>query len=296
MRPAGFLFLLALLAAPAPASAQVVRGVVQEDGSRRPLAGATVQLLSQGGAAVATARTDSAGAFTLMVGRAGAYRLRLTHPSFVALDSLPLVLAAREAVQLELRMGRSAIPLEPLVVTARQEPRLAAFQERLQQPGGVGQFVRREQIESRPGAVRVTDLLRELPGLEIVTVPPRGGSDRDGPPPAGTSNETMPRVQMIAIRSGTAYCEPAIFIDGMQFRQVADSGIDDILHPGMLEGVEVYPRAAGLPQEFMVPNTCGAVAFWTRPGFGGRPVTWRRIVAAGGGFLAMVGLVKLAGL
>jgi len=61
-------------------------------------------------------------------------------------------------------------------------------------------------------------------------------------------------------------CEPALFLDGIRIQQSAFQPIDDLLKPGMLEGIEVYTRFSDAPIQFQTETTCGVVALWTREG------------------------------
>lgn len=267
--------LMALLLAPATAHTQTVHGVVVENGTRDRIAAVSVELIGRDGSTAGRAETDSAGAFTVRARRGGVYTVRLAHPSFRALDSDTLEIGPGEVLQVQLRMGRDAIPLDPLIVTGQSNARLGGFYERLREPG-FGRFVTRADIESRPAVQRVTELLRGMPGVEIVPVRRgRGGST----------------VAMIMTRGGaTGRCQPTIVLDGSPVRQFAESGVDDFLKADMIEGVEVYSSAAGAPAQFVEPGTCGVVAFWTRTGGDeGEQMSLRRLLMAAGA----VGLLLL---
>jgi len=288
MRSGAFL-LAALLCAPALAHAQAVRGTVVEEGSAQPIAGALVQVL-QRGEPVAHARTDSAGVFVIPpLPRPGSILIRVTHTFYTAVDSLAVQVQPGEAVTLELRMARTTVPLEPLVVTARSELRLAGFQERMRRGDGFGHFITRSDIDARPAA-RTTDLLRNVAGVQVSSIG-RGGADE--PVPIGTPDVTNPRVQIITMQTPTGGCMPALYIDGMPVHIFADSGIDDFLKPDMIEGVEVYPRSIGAPPEFVDPNDCGVVAFWTRAASDrGGAFSWLRAAAGAAAFLLMVAITR----
>jgi hypothetical protein len=77
----------------------------------------------------------------------------------------------------------------------------------------------------------------------------------------------------------------------MPVRQLPDSGVDDFIHPQMLEGVEIYPSMAGVPAQFQSLNACGVVAFWTRTD-GRRPWNWWKVAGAIGGFALAVLLAR----
>lgn len=270
MRPHSLFLGWCLLLVPAAALAQTVRGTVVEDSSRAPIVGATVRLDGPGGR-TASAETDSMGSFVVKPGRGGEWTVRLGHPSYAPVT---VELRVERETFIELRMGRTAIPLEPLVVAARGTARTSGFYERMQQ-AGFGKFIDQEEIELRAGLIRTTDLLRTLPGVEIVPVK-RGGSNE--PPPPGPIQETIQTTSLIYLRGGLGGCLPHIFLDGMPIQQTMDSSIDEFLRPEMLEGVEVYTSTAGIPSQFATGTTCGVVAFWTRTGVGGS-FRWKRLLA-----------------
>lgn len=254
------------------AEAQRIRGQALEDESRMPIAGAMVELFGEDSVRLATAQTDSAGAFVLLPGRYGDFVVRVTHFAYLPMDSAALTVRPGETVVIELRMATRAIPLEPLVVTSRGDPRLRGFHERMRRPG-FGRFVTREDIERRPGA-RTTDLLRGIPGIQLV------------PTNTGIGN-------VITMRGGGASgrCLPAIFIDGTPAAQYADATIDAFLMPEMLEGVEVYSGITA-PAALYSNSGCGVVAFWTRRD-GGRPFSWRRIFTAAGFVGAVIAVTSV---
>jgi hypothetical protein len=244
----------ALLVLPSQLCAQTIHGRVVEDSTRAPIVGALVEFLGVDTAMAGAVRTDSAGAFVLHSLRSGNVLVRVTHPSYLSTESKPLVLRVDEVISIELRLGRIAVPLEPLIVTTRRDPRLSGFFDRVARPGGFAQFLTREEIKMRPGA-HVTDLLRGMRGVDIVPVVQGMG----------------PRTQLITLRGGTGLCQPTIYLDGIPVRQFAESGVDSFLTPGSLEGVEIYSSPAGAPADLPAEGHCGVVAFWTRaPEQGGR--------------------------
>lgn len=259
----------ALLLMPHVARAQAIRGIVIDNVDGRPISGVIVEGVLPTGELQAVTHTDSAGSFSLRMDRPGPIQLWLSHPSFTASGGINVTLEPGETV-VELRMGRVAVPLQPLVVRFERDARLAGFHERLLQPGS-GQFLTRAEIDTRPAA-RTTDLLREMHGVEIV--PTGGGMSR-------------PRVQLIALRG----CQPSIFIDGIAVRQFADSGVDEFLSPDMLYGVEVYTSGASVPSQFTSRDGCGVVAFWTRPVDDVEPWNWTRIAIGAGSVGGLIMLI-----
>jgi hypothetical protein len=243
------------------AQTQTIRGVAVEDESRAPIVGAFVELLAAEDGRIAAAHTDSTGRFVLTPRRTGAFTLRVTHLAYATIESAALEINPGEAVSIELRMATRAIPLEPLVVTSRGDPRLRGFHERMRRPG-FGRFVTREDIELRPG-LRATELLRGMPGVQLTPVN------------VGSGN-------IITMRGGaTGRCMPTIYIDGALAHQFPEATIDAFLMSGMLEGIEVYTGVTAPASLYPRSGGCGVVAFWTRTD-GGRRFTWRRLFTAAG--------------
>ena len=267
LRTLAFAALLPLLLAEAM-SAQTVRGMVLEDTTKTPVAGALIELLEHDSVR-ASATTDSLGWFKIELDAPGSFRLRPSHPSYTAVRSDTLTVGKGEIVTLTVRMGRAAIPLEPLVVTARAQDRLAGFRERMAR-GGLGRYLDRDDFEQRGGS-NVTDVLRSTAGVQIVQVPLARG--------------TGFYTNIINLRG----CRATVFIDGMPVSQYDQSGVDQLLTTDMIEGVEIYASPATAPAELMAPfSDCGVVAFWTRSGEGG-PISWKRVGIAA----AIIGLLVL---
>jgi hypothetical protein len=261
------------------ATAQTVRGVVVEDSTRTPIHGATVELVAANLTKVATTLTDTAGAFVLRANAPGKYTLQLAHPSYASNGSDTIALGSGEVLMVQLRMGRQAIKLAPVVVTSRGNARVGGFYDRLQR-GGFGTYITRADIDKRPGAHRATDLLQGVAGVELTPIRRGRGSSM---------------ANIISMRGSGRRCPPAIFINGAPMRQIGDSGVDDFLTPNSLEAIEVYRGAGGTPGEFQQPGTCGAVVFWTRTGAGedAEKFSWKRIAFAGGVVALIVLVVTL---
>lgn len=234
-----------------PLRAQDVRGVVVEDDTRSPISGVTVQLVAKDSTVLASAITAENGWFRLRAEADGRHYLRASHPLYATSSDLAVTTSRKEIVTVVIRMGRAAIPLEPLVVTARSRDRLSDFRARAA-GRGLGRYILRAEIE-RKRPIRTTDLLKQEPNLVL-----RGGG-----------NDTL------LMRSFGESCTPAVYVDGL----LVPSGfsIDDLATVEELEGVEIYRSGAITPMELHVArNTCGAVAIWTRPARG-RPLTLKRV-------------------
>jgi hypothetical protein len=272
------LLVVAVLATPALARAQVILGMVMEEGSRTPVPGAEVVLVAADGRQLRTVLADSAGVFRIAPSVPGAYTLRVRSIGFAEYVSDSIEVDRGETVEVEIRLGRAIIPLEPLIVTARSRDtgRMSGFNDRMRTQS-FGRFFTRSQIERRGGS-RTSDLLRSVPGVSVVPVRIRGRSG--------------PERSLLAMRRGTGTCEPAIFIDGVRVRQFPESTIDDLLTPESLEGVEVYTSSAGAPTQFTEPGTCGTVLFWTRQGEPGAKFSWKRMLVAAATVAGVILLIR----
>lgn len=274
MRTSALLPIVLAALAPALARAQTVGGRVVEDSSHTPVPGAMVSVLRQDGALLATARTDSIGAFLVTLDSAVVIRLRVSHPSFQPILSDTVSVDENEAVTLELRVARLVIPIAPLVVTARADQRLQGFRERLARQYAFGHFLTREDIARRPG-VSASELLRFVSGVRLESVPPC----------RGCSGENM-----IYLRGGADRCLATLLIDGMEVKQGVGMPIDATLTPDMLEGVEVYADPGTVPPQLGVfSSQCGVVAFWLKTPEGGK-LTWKKLGIAAA---VLVGLFLL---
>lgn len=269
------LLLVGLAVSPGGGAAQAISGIVVEDSTHVPVAGATVSVLRVGaGQAASSVPSDSAGGFRLALERPGAFIVRVSHPSYRPFDSDTIRVHSGEAVTLELRLAREAVALEPLVVTARVDRRLAAFHERARH-AGFGRFVTRSEIERR-GATGAVALVRGIPGVRVAYVAPCPGCAEE---------------EVIFLRGAVNGCVPTVLIDGMVVRQDATFPLRALLNPDDLDGVEVYTEPATIPPALGgFGGSCGLVAFWTRSPEGGK-LTWKRLAVAaalaGAAFLLM---------
>jgi hypothetical protein len=268
----------AVLAAPMTAQGQVILGRVYEEGRRTPVASAQIALLSADGRERSSTLTDSAGEFRVVPAVPGRYTLRVQHIAYAEYLSEVVDVERSETVELEIRLGRTVIPLQPLLVTARTRDtgRMTGFNERMRSHS-FGRFMTRSEIERRAGG-RTTDLLRTVPGVSVVPIRIRGRSG--------------PERYMVSMRNGSATCQPAIYVDGVIVRQYAESTVDDMLSPDVLEGVEIYTSSAGAPAQYTESGTCGVILFWTRQGEGGAKFSWKRLLIGVGTLGAVILLIR----
>jgi hypothetical protein len=256
--------ILSLASTPDGVLAQAIAGRVLEVGSERPVSAASIALVADNRLLVSTV-SDSAGVFQVAAPRAGWYSLRVERLGYVSATSDSLQVGARESVEVAIRLSVTAIRLEPLlVVERRREVRPQSEFERRVEGGrrsGLGVFITRADLDST-SAQSVTALLARVPLLS-----------GDG---------------LVSMSQGG--CTPTLYLNGARFQ--IDSGLDDLVQPGTLEGIEIYRNPTELPRNLAGIGHCAAIVFWTRSGDSRRGASWR-FLAAGGALLGMLVVVLM---
>jgi hypothetical protein len=241
MVEAGMLALM--LGAGAPAvHGQVMRGHLVDDSTELPIEAARIVLLGSEGETIDAAMTDSAGYFSVAGGEAGEYRLTAGRIGYPQTVSSPLSLAFGDTLQVEFRISAGVVLLDPVIVTGRRRrppADIRAFYRRAES-GIFGTFLTRTDIE-RAHPVRSSDLLRTIPGVQVVPMALGGAAT--------------------LIRG----CRPLIVVDGVRVQNV--TSIDHLVQPLELEGLEVYRSPSQVPVEYGgLRSNCGAILIWTRRG------------------------------
>ncbi len=259
--------LLACVSAPS-AYAQNIRGVVLDDSTSEPIAGAEVILLDQADSVVAWNVTDAFGRFVLQV-RLGEFSFKvlrmgyaptITPPFPVQSDSVP--------VDVTIRLPFEPVVLDPVAVAGEAPPfapgPLKGFYERKRR--GWGLHLAREDIEAkRP--TQFTDILRNLPGVRVIVLGGRqygvrmvGAPMRLDP----TAYESFARrVRRGADEGDVPGCPVSYYIDGTPFVP-GEAGINEIF-ASEVEAIEVYRSASETPAEFLDSNSrCGVIVIWTK--------------------------------
>jgi hypothetical protein len=263
-----FVFTLALFCTTA-AHAQVVRGVVLDVNNRNPIPSATIEVLGERDSVPLRAASDSAGAFSISLPRAGNFTIQAKRIGFLVATPAPFHIDANQTITVEMRLDSRAVPLQPVAVTARGNEWLADFERR--RSGAFGRFITRQDIEER-GAEQTTGLFRMMPGF-VIQRARRGG----------------PGSQLL-MRGTAGLCQPTVWIDNVIVPLTETMTIDDVLTPQQIEGAEIYNSVAAAPTQYRV-GTCGVIVFWTRRGSGegGKPFRWKEILIG-----ATVGLVLIS--
>jgi hypothetical protein len=245
------LALLATIVAVGSAQAQGNRsaalGGTVRDSLGRPMPFATVTADSTDNSVV----TDSAGRFHLAgirPGKAAFTIVRLGYQPIAFETTLP----ADSTVMIDVRM-RAIQTLGAVDVTARRlNAGLNRFGYFQRARSARGSFVSPERVDSLARfATRTSQLFRDVSGVEVVC--------------NGNVCRVAGRMQPSCMN---------VFVDGV-FTQDGDMILDDLISPGGVAAIEVYPRASQVPLEFQarLPQRrgamtmsagCGSIVLWTR--------------------------------
>ncbi len=166
----------------------------------------------------------------------GKYTIQASAIGFARLRA-DLEVKSNETLEVEFQAQLESVQLAPIEV--KESVRLPPEFVRRSQEGG-GRYMSRADIERRPGAANVSDLLRTFPGVRV--------NCRRSP-----CTFTFTRA--------TRNCPPAFFLDGVETEMMALS-----MQPAReVDGIEVYSGLAELPPELRGRSgTCGAFVVWTR--------------------------------
>jgi hypothetical protein len=222
-----------------------LRGLVRATGGR-PIAGARVALAGTRDTAVA----GEDGTFSLARVPAGSQTLEVRAvgylPARIGVDLFAGEVPNTTTVSLlSLRAYLDTVR----VTGERVYHRDATGFEQRRRTWGSGTFLDRAAIARRV-AVQTTDLLRTMPGVDVVHA-------MDG--------------EHVLVRRAGSSCSPMIYVDGMPltFPGMASGAFTDeanTIQPEEIEGIEVYRSAATAPPQFSPSMSgCGTILIWTGP-------------------------------
>jgi TonB family protein len=200
--------------------------------------------VSVNGVALA-AESDDSGAFILRGVPPGPASIHVRRLGFSP-ASAQVVVTSRATAHVDVRVREVAHELNPVVVYAKRprhyEGYLAGFYQR--RDLGFGRFITGDEIAKR-APLRVTDMLRMVPGLQVT--------------------ESNPIESHVRIRGNR--CWPSVWIDGAP-ANAAEFDLDWVT-PSDIAGIEIYSSIATVPPEFvdpLGPRLCGTIVVWTRQG------------------------------
>jgi hypothetical protein len=246
---------------PCQSQAQVLRGLLLETGTDRPIDLGEMALVSEEGDTVAAALTDADGYFSLEAPEPGTYRVIGTALGYLGRAEGPFELAEGDLQVVQVVLSPAPIPIEgvdvassPIIVS---DDVLVAngFYERLLQ--GRGQFLTPELIEA--SGARLTPLLFR----ELKHVRPQYGA-----------SPWKTWVQLWS-PAGPGACRPRVFVDDVWidkpgFQQYAAGlGLADVVPKDEIRAIELYwghqaPIRYSAPDGLAGQETCGVILIWTR--------------------------------
>ena len=231
------------IAAVTPATAAGIRGAIR-DTAGHAISTASVRLDS-----AAWIPTTAAGTFTFTHVGVGRHVLEVRAVGFDPHAWYVTVRAGRVTVAplTLLRVTRLAgVHVSAPADTTSLEP--AGFTARRLANSG-GTFIDRQQI-ARRGAQRMSDILRDVPGVQLAPISSSFGS----------------RDYVFVMRGvatvGGSVCPIQYYLDGHPF-ELSDN-VDRMIPLRDVVGIEVYPGASEVPSQFKGGSArCGVIAVWT---------------------------------
>jgi hypothetical protein len=236
---------------PSALSGQRISGRLVDASSEQPVGSAHVVLLALDGDTLRQTFADERGAFALAAPRPGTYRIEVSQLGYRTLRTDTLTLGPNQLIEVSLRMGAAAIPLDPLTVVARSRDALhdltydGLYARRAFSPavGSNRVFVKGDR-EFR-SAIKASDLLWY--------VRPRRTDWNEA---THTNDPCVPYVFWHGFLVGRGV-RAEIYLD----RSAAD-----------LEGIEIYRSWNSLPLDLRMQlsgslksvRECGVVALWPR--------------------------------
>lgn len=164
--------------------------------------------------------------------------------------------------------------LQPVTVTAPGglTPSLVenGFYERMGLRTGTGSYITPQEIE-RLHPQHTTQLLSDRPALKMgytgrFAVP----WDRNGDCIMNTFVDGIEIKNLYGTDTGQRTGRRLPLMSSLtQYRPpapVEGIGIDDFISPDAVAAIEIYPSGPGVPQQFQVFGSCGAIVIWTKRG------------------------------
>lgn len=272
----------------APLAAQsLVRGQLEHAPTGQPVTGALVELLGTAGERFGATLSDSVGLFSLVAPGPGDYRVRVVHADYDnVLSETVRVERAGEGVDLVLFLGIQSYELAPIQVVGRAAARLLSGRESFErhQALGKGRFITAEEIMAKDlhsasqmliGEEGVTPLA--MPDGTMAYHPLRGIQRCLRTVVNGQWNSLTPPIRTFEALGRTRQGVGESFIEAVERMAVEATtpdregsrlltrGIDDLIEPGAIAGVEFYRENDEIPEEWRREiGRCGLVMIWTK--------------------------------
>lgn len=206
-------------------------------------------LALDGGRPVADARVGIIGGREVRSGEDGAWTLRGI-PTGTRLLEVRAVGHASKRLSVDVYPGAPSVEVRLATVGALLDTvRVTASRHRLHDTGferrarsGAGRYVTTRDMLRRPVVV-TSQVFHAMPGLRV---------------------ERATFGSRITMRGAFGRCSPAVYVDGVHWRDVGTDDIDMLVSPDEVAGIEVY-GATTVPPEFSPGMTgCGSIVIWRK--------------------------------
>jgi hypothetical protein len=249
--------LLALLAIPGPATAQMVVGRVVDRESGAPIDDAAISVVDSLGTVHGPVLSDASGRFALPLPAEGTYMLHASRLGYDSIAGLKVDVGHSEAVGVEVQLSVKPVEIDSLVVVGREhglrERDLHEYFERIEpfRAAGIGKIYTRADLAPMDLWTYAQFMKREAPHI---AAPGR-------------------------------HCSPAVFWNGSRVAP------DDMMPISEIEGIEFY-RGSG-PAEIRFHNLdgCGVVLVWSRPVSALGPSSSNKVLLVTVAVLAAIALI-----
>lgn len=212
--------------------------------SGAPLVGTQVVIVGTSTSTV----TDAEGRFVIGSAPAGTHTLMARRLGFAPFQAVVDILPTASSHH-DITMAPIVTTLDTMSVRAAQS---ASWRSDLEsrRASGFGRYIVESDIERR-NPMQVTDLLRDVPGVEIV--------------PLG-----LTKVPVMKREGGQEICFPTVYVDG--FRQPRPQGdtlalmldLELLVGVANVRAIEVYSRWSRVPVQFLDPaEQCGSLVIWS---------------------------------
>ncbi|MDQ3673924.1 MAG: TonB-dependent receptor [Gemmatimonadota bacterium] len=193
----------------------------------------------------AVTTTDPKGEFTLRNLPSGSHVVVARHLGYAA-DVIPVDLSSREAKTVTITLPKYVNVMDPVLVTARRTASLDRVGFARRQKSGAGYFIGPEQL-TRMRPQRVTDVLRQVPGLRVNY---------------GPEGETVSSSRGVGSLMGGNCVQ--YYVDDMRWTSASPGDVNSFVSGHEIRGVEVYQGSA-TPAQYSAAGmgNCTTIVLWT---------------------------------
>ena len=239
------------------ASAQLYRGKVIDEYSRKPVPYVTVSLQNEDNEHIRHTSTDEEGQYLLVAPEPSNYYVHVKRIGYSENIAGPYYIETGDTLNIVFRIMEVAESLGEITVEGTPyeefltENYLKANNFYTRKKRGIGQFMTKKEIEDRK-AIETSALFTGIHGIKRFY-------SNIGPP---------------QLLNQHANCAPKIIINGMTLTSsspltLSGSGgnftsVDFLVNVDNLVGMEVYTSLIGQPAAYGPKSRCGAIVFWTR--------------------------------